>query len=301
MNWSPYLKEIVDLHVHANPDQSMMEELAGDDIDPKAVKSAYIGRTRKFEEVIDQCHEAGMLGVVYKNHGWPHPNAARILNERYDDFYVIPTCALNVTAGGCRPWVMEMANQMGCRMVWLPTWSSIMEKNNKYGWIPEVAAKYNPMLKSLRDDEFIYLLDDKGELTEDTKEVIRLARDDDIVLGTGHISTKEVMAVARFAHEINFHKLNWTHPTSMIDKFTDEQLVEFASLGGTVELCMINLVPLFMTTTAQRFAEIIRLVGADKITVGTDHFFDHQPSIPQQFKTFFEVMYNLGIPKADLI
>ena len=107
--------------------------------------------------------------------------------------------------------------------------------------------------------------------------------------------------MAKFANEIGFKKLNWTHPYSMIDTFEMDQLKEFADLGGTIELCLINLLPLFMTTTAQQYAEVIRLVGADHITVGTDHFFDHQPPIPQQFVTFLEVMYNLGIPKEDLM
>jgi hypothetical protein len=71
------------------------------------------------------CAEAGMAGIVIKSHfestvSKVH-HARRAVAERYPDFRVFSSIALNLGVGGVNPGAVDLALQQGAKIVWLPT------------------------------------------------------------------------------------------------------------------------------------------------------------------------------------
>ena len=183
------------MHVHSWPDVSLAHP-----------------QHRTNDDVIRQCREAGMQGIVLKTHGWPAASLAHQLNSEHEDFNVYASATLNTMAGGPHPWVVETAIGMGCRMIWLPTISAKSD-HDSHGFSVSM-EKYIPRIHNLKDEDYYWLLDENGNLKDEIKECVALCRDYDIVLGTGHISAEESMAVGRFASEIGYHKVCLTHQRS---------------------------------------------------------------------------------------
>lgn len=274
----------VDLHVHCNPD-------AGP-IHPQHYKD---------DEVITACRNAGMHGLALKSHMWPAIRLAKELDNMYSDFTVYPTVSLNITAGGPEPWTMEMAIQLGAKMVWLPTWSSLNDKNNPAGFTNLVLQEgTNKHLKDIPSDRYYVLTDENGELKPGIKEVVEMAKDANIVLATGHGSTDEALAVARFANEIGYKKLVFTHPYCGISSVTDEQVKEFAELGGYIEATTLEFQPLYTSLSIEHWKAVCELCGYDHCFLSSDHFFDWMPSIHEQYAQVMNCLYTIGSSMDDL-
>lgn len=267
----------IDMHVHANPDISLSHP-----------------QHRSNDEVIAECRAAGMGGIVLKTHGWPCVGLAHQLNSEHDDFTIYPSVSLNRTAGGPHPWVVEMAINMGCKMIWLPTWSAVSDHTHTGFGV--IAEKYIPRMKTgMSVSDYYYLLDEKGQLLQEIKECIELCRDHDVVLGTGHISAEESMAVGHFAQEIGYHKVCLTHPRSDCSFNTAEQIKAFAAMGHFVEFCTLNVAPMYTTMTIDEIKRLIDEAGAEHCFISTDYFFDWTPSIPQQLYQLLGCLLESGV------
>lgn len=80
------LQVAIDMHVHSWPDVSLAHP-----------------QHRTNDDVIRQCREAGMQGIVLKTHGWPAASLAHQLNSEHEDFNVYASATLNTMAGGPHP------------------------------------------------------------------------------------------------------------------------------------------------------------------------------------------------------
>lgn len=281
--YADLMSRVIDMHVHINPDTSLLSD-----------------RRRTTEDLVDEAYEGGMCGMVLKSHGWPQPNYARSLDKRHEDFHVFAAVCMNTLAGGLRPWVAEMAAQMGVKMAFYPTMTSLHEKGSPYGYIGTVAGAYNKKFESFRDDEYIYILKENGELTDDAKECLQIFQAHDMVVGSGHMSKEETFALAKYAQEIGFDKLTITHPYADIGAYTQDELVELSKMGCYIEILLLNILPLFTSTTMQAYKELIEAVGPEHCFFGTDTFFDWQPSQPSQFNLAFEGLEILGLSRDAL-
>lgn len=274
----------VDMHVHSNPDCSPLH--------PQHASN---------EDVVKLCHDAGMHGFVLKTHMWPAVGLAKKLNEMYDDFTVYPSVSLNLTAGGPYPWVMDMAIKNGARFVWLPTWSSINDKKCAGGFTQLVInEKSNEYLQDIPDEQFYTVCDENGELKDNIKKIIEMAKEANIVLGTGHGTTEEALQVMRYANSIGYKKVVFTHPACNLDAYSMDQLKEFAQLGGVIELTTLCVQPEINTMTPQLWKETCEACGYDHCMLSSDQFFDWTPPIPVQYEKLMHDMYDLGCTMEQL-
>lgn len=272
----------IDMHVHANPDFTLEHP-----------------QHRSNTQVIEECLEAGMGGLVLKTHGWPCIGLAHQLNSEFEGFTVYPSVSLNVMAGGPHPWVVEMAVRMGAKVIWLPTWTAKSDRENV--GVGVIAGKYLPRTKSgFREQDLYYLLDEQGNLSDEIKECIELCRDSNAVLCTGHISAEESMAVGRFAKELNYHNVCLTHPRSSCSFNEFEQIRAFAEMGHYVEFCALNVAPMHGTMTIAEIKRVIEDAGAEHCYLSTDQFFDWTPSIPQQMYQVLGCLSDAGVSYEQL-
>ncbi len=104
----------------------------------------------------------GMRGVVLKSHWWPTINVVPyILSSVETKVALWSSVALNSTAGGPNPCIIEACAELGGKMVFLPTWSARNDVERK-GFSSRIKSYYKSHAQ-LENPNY-YFLDDKGKL-----------------------------------------------------------------------------------------------------------------------------------------
>jgi len=255
------LQGAIDMHYHGYPEITLRVKARMDD-----------------EEALQMALSLGMRGVVLKSQMWPTMGRAYHLRQRVPGIECFSSITLNSIAGGLSPWVVEAAARQGAKVVWLPTWNAAHKRGEggfsrmMKGWFPSLS--FEPGLSCL---------DSSGNLTGDMLEIIRLAKDLQLVLCTGHISPWESLAIAKESERIDYGQLVFTHPLSEAVGATLEQTKEMIKRGAYAEFCALNL---FAANNLERIPEFIAELGADHCILSTDAFREWVPPGPEFLRMF---------------
>jgi hypothetical protein len=255
------LQGAIDMHYHGYPEITLPVKARVND-----------------EEALKMALSLGMRGIVLKSQMWPTMGRVYHLQQRVPDIACFSSITLNSIAGGLSPWVVEAAARQGAKVVWLPTWNAAHRRGEggfsrmMKGWFPSLS--FEPGLSCL---------DSSGNLTGDLQEIIRLAKDMDLVLCTGHISPLESLAIAKETERIDYRKLVFTHPLSEAVGATLEQTKEMIKRGAYAEFCALNL---FVANNLQLIPEFITELGAEHCILTTDAFREWVPPGPEFLRMF---------------
>jgi hypothetical protein len=175
--------------------------------------------------------------------------------------------ALNNSMGALNPYAVEVALKLGASEVWMPTLDA-QNHINHFGQatLPtfkplESVKKAAPPAMPMKP---ISVSDESGELKEEAKRVIEAMKDSDAILGTGHLSLKEIHAVISYAKRSNVSKLLITHPEFRATNFSKEEQKNLAEQGAMLEHCSTT------NYDPKLIAENIRYVGASKCILSSD-------------------------------
>jgi len=276
-----FLRGAFDLHAHGQPDLSAMTVNRGPDVGVARLASAY-----------------GMSGWVLKSHLWPTMDRAAIAQRDLAGtaFEVLGSITLNPHVGGVSPTVVEWAADHGAKVVFLPTWGASADVE-RWGYISRLLEKQSPRFGEYARSHAISLLDGRGELTAEAAETIHAAGERGLLLGTGHVSLDESMAVVRLCSELDVPVM-LTHPLHFTDDPTE--LHQFTSLGAFVEFSSAPLINPESHHTVKDFYEAIREIGPRHVVLSSDVFSRWVPPIPESLRTLAEQLFYLGITPAEL-
>lgn len=189
------MKGVIDMHVHTNPDLRL--------------------RTYDDFELCDAAVRVGARAIVIKTHLGYTANRAYLTN-RYNErmngknnFTMFGSVTLNSCIGGINPVAVENALKLGAKVVWLPT-SSARNHMEKLG---------NPT------DGCVDVVHD-GQIVPELKQVLELIKENNVVLGTGHISVSEIFTVTKAAREMDVKKIVITHPEWWIVNMSLEEQMQ---------------------------------------------------------------------------
>jgi hypothetical protein len=146
----------------------------------------------------------------------------------------------------------------------------------------------------------ISLFDDDGELRPEVDEIVRLIAQYDAVLGTGHISPHEALALACRARAAGVTRIIVNHPSGNAVGATVEEQRELASLGAFMEHCYAQCTPGIDGLPFATIAEAIRAVGAERCLLATDLGQTFNPRPVEGLRRFVEELRGEGIAAADL-
>lgn len=256
------LKGSYDLHVHTSPD--------------------IIPRKLSDEEMVQRAASAGMRGCVLKCHAAPTMGQAVNLGKRYPQVDVIGSITLNRSVGGINPAAVEAAGKMGARYVWFPTMDARAYRK-------EQGKPYEDALSVCGTD---------GEVTEETKEVLRLAKKYDMVVGTGHIGTEDAMKLVQTAHCMGLKRICLTHVSLPVCRMTCAQLDESIALGAWVEYSYCHI--LSGKCEPDLVAEQIRHIGAEHVVLSSDLGQIDNPYPDEGLLEFARLLNGLGISEEEL-
>lgn len=246
-------------------------------------------------EWLPRAEAAGVRAVVLKSHLWPTAPTIPYIEQLYQgDVKVYGSITLNPTTGGLDPYALETAALLGARVVWLPTWGSRNDYGQGFGQIMKPAFEHF-------DDERLAtmtLINEAGSLTEAAHEILRLAKEYDLVLSSGHGSADEVLALAEEARAIGFEKLVWGHPWSGPGMVPAELVRKAADLGALIEFCWFTVSP-----GRRNPADVVALIkelGASRVLLTSDFFGGNASSPSDLLRMFLGTLYDAGLSEDDV-
>jgi hypothetical protein len=251
----------IDFHVHADPDP-------------------FHKRRLNILDLALQAKALGMRAVVVKNHQFGTAGLAALVNQIVPDFLVVGSLTLNREAGGLNLEVVEAAIRGGTRVVWMPTLSSIIDSKGKPG---------------------LSLLDEQERLLPAVMTILEIIKEHDVILGTGHVSLKEIFALTAQARRLGV-KITITHPMSagFGCRLTLEQQQELVSMGALIEQCFVACMPVLGGMNPKTMVDTIRTLGVEHCILSTDMGQDVNPSPPEGFRSMVGTMLQLGLSEKEL-
>lgn len=175
MDREKHLEGAWDIHVHASP--------------------SLFPRWGDIHDLADKCIEFSMAGFVLKLHHGSSVEAAINLNRLKENIRVYGGVVLNYPVGGINPHAADTAISLGAKVIWLPT---IHAANHEKAFGVLGGFHFQKSDLKLTPQNGISVIDENGELTGSVKTVLDLLNGKEIVLGTGHISDREIYALKKF-------------------------------------------------------------------------------------------------------
>jgi hypothetical protein len=239
----------------------------------------------------------GMRGVVLKSHWWPTVNVVPyILAAVQTKVSLWSSVALNITAGGPNPCVIEACAEVGGKMVFLPTWSARNDVERK-GFSSRIKSYYKNHAQL--DNPNYEFLDEKGKLITRGYEIIECCKANDLTLGMGHVSWQESLAFIEAARDMRYsQRIVVNHVQSHIIGMPVDAMKRAAEMGAFLESCWNALAPGRMDSPelVQQFREI----GLSQIVASTDYFRPYSPNPAELMRMFLGMLHEGGLSKEEV-
>ena len=273
-----------DLHIHTGPAPF---KRSGDALD--------IGRW---------CAAEGMAGIVTKGHFESTIARAHHANKEltgYPNFKVFAAIALNRGVGGVNPGAVEIAMELGAKVVWLPTLDAANHVKafgggGTYGFQAMSLDFRRP--STFRDSYSV--VDQAGRLTPQAKEVIDIVHAYDAILATGHISRAEIEAVVDYAASIKLARVVVTHPEFTVPNLAVSTMIELTRSGAFMEFCATNCFPLVGLHTIDEMKAMIEEVGPEHCIISSDSGQPFHPRPPETLRSFIQTLHERGMPESTI-
>jgi Family of unknown function (DUF6282) len=276
-------KGFYDLHVHTGP---VNFRRLGDALD--------LGR---------MCADAGMAGMVAKGHFEATIARAHHANKELNtpNFKVYSAIALNRGVGGINPAAVELAMDMGAKVVWLPTLDAANHARafggaGTYGF-KEMTLNFK---RPSTFDKTYTVLDNSGKLNAETKEVIDIVNAYDAILATGHISKEEIYAVAEYALGQKLKRMLVTHPEFTVPDLDLDTMVDLTKQGVYLEFCAANVFPIINKMTLAQMKDIMEAVGPEHAIISSDAGQPFHPSPPEMLRSYVGGLNQKGLSEMAI-
>jgi hypothetical protein len=264
------IRGAIDMHCHHGPDPHRR-------------------RSVDAEEAVREADAIGMAGLVLKSHAYPTGPIAVLMQKQAERLRVFGGICCDFEVGGLNPAAVEVALLTGAKVVWMPTFSSIPDRRKLKLPGPGIA-----------------LLDEHGKAVSPLHEILRLAKQHDAVVATGHVDLPELFALADVCRELGV-KLVMTHAleTQVGADHTLAHAVEMAERGAVIEFTYLSCMPggFAATHDPATFARAMAAVGAERAIMSTDFGQDRSPHPALGMRMFIDEMLGAGIsePEVDLM
>lgn len=264
-----------DLHVHAFPD--VTERLA-DDL-----------------TIARKCREAGMCGIAVKAMQESTTSRAYYVNQLLADFRMVGGVCLNYPIGGINPSAVDTALRCGGRIVWMPTIQSKFhaELKGKLGKGSAGLYYYNPA-----GSTGITILDEQGNLSEPTKEVVSLVKEHNALIGTSHLSPGEIIKLVRYCRDekvkIIVNHLGWTPQYDI--ELARAAVADYAH----IELTAVTFGGYTHKMAISDCIHLIRTLGKRNVVLSTDAGAVRFAQPCEYLRTFAENLISGGIDAQDV-
>ena len=267
-----------DIHVHAAPS-----------LFPRAADAF---------ELVQLCRDAGMSGVVLKSHHGSSVEVAALARERYPGIEVYGGLTLNRFTGGLNPEAVKCALALGGRIIWLPT---IHARHHLERFEGRDMSPAHTTHAALGAGKGLTVLDRSGELLPEARTIIDLVADSGVVLATGHLSSREVLAVHSYAREeLPALKLLIDHVFFTVPSLSIDQVRELIDDRTWFELSYYSVSPLARATTPAQVASAVMTLPDAQWVMVSDTGQVGNPLSPDALARYCRKLAAAGVPEDEL-
>lgn len=272
------LQGAVDLHCHSGP--------------------AAMPRILDHHEAMLEADAAGFRALVYKDHYYGGMAHATILQK------VVPSAkvklfsgiALNNANGGINPHAVDHAVAIGAKIVWMPTLAAA----NHIKKMATEAKGFPKTSRKLLDPIPLSVMDDAGQLTDNTKKVLDIIAEADIILSGGHLHISEMLPLFEEAGRRGVKKMMVNHPTYLIG-CTDEDMRSLVRLGAYLEHSICTFIP----GRAQKWGpeeakRLIEVAGLERTIFCSDLGLTGSPRPVEGYRNFVFDLLELGLSHDEI-
>lgn len=230
-------KGSIDMHIHPGPD-------------PLAERPIDSIRVARIAE------QAEMGGVVLKSFSYNTVSDAYLIEKHIvNKLRVFGSVVIGYTTTGGLEYAARTIEAMagiGCKVVWFPAMDS------------EWCRSY------LGREGGIRILDENGNLKPQVYEILKVIKEYNMVVCSGHMSFEESRKMFAAARELGITKMVATHPLAELSRFTLEEIQELAEMGVYIEHVYGTLMPRLGNMDPSDYVDCVKLVGAERTIMGTD-------------------------------
>ena len=273
------LVDAIDLHCHSGP--------------------AAMPRILDHHDELLDAAGAGFRAVLYKDHFYAGMAHAMILEKLFPELGVrlYSGLALNNASGGINPHAVDHAIKLGGKIVWMPTLSAA---NHIAEQASGKAKNFPKTSQKMLDPIPLSALDANGKLTDDTKKVIDLIAEADIILAGGHLHASELHLLFEEAARRGVKKMMVNHPTYIVG-CSDDDIRQLVGLGVVMEhsICM------FIDGKSKKFspddlAHLIEIAGVDNTILSSDLGLLGSQRPVDGFRSITQMLLDLQMPRAAI-
>ncbi|HWP65452.1 MAG TPA: DUF6282 family protein [Candidatus Limnocylindria bacterium] len=255
----------VDLHCHHGPDP-------------------HRARSVDAAEAVREAEAMGLGAIVLKSHAYPTGPVALLMQKTVERLRVFGGICCDHEVGGLNPAAVEVALRTGAKIVWMPTFSSVVDRR-----------------KLRLEGPGIPVIDEGGRLVPAAEEILRLARQYDAVVATGHIDLPELFAVVDGARTAGVRVL-MTHAleTQVGADHTLGHVEALAERGALIEFTYLTCMPggFAATHDPATFAAAMMRIGPARVVMSTDFGQAKSPHPAEGMRMFIAEMLAQGVPPA---
>ncbi|WP_035855374.1 DUF6282 family protein [Cryptosporangium arvum] len=238
-----------------------------------------------------------MRAILVKSH---HHNTAMDVLAMKTQLKDAPTpvyggVALNSEVGGINPSATALAINMGGRCVWGPTVSAgqhICAHSDGDGFPSAGGELY---------EKEVSIYDESGDISADTRLVLKLVADAGIMLTGGHLDGDSMLAFFRAASEAGVKRMMLHHPDYIVN-VNDAIIEEMIGLGVFVEhdLAMYNPEVKAVGWPTEQLVNWIRKIGPEHTVINSDLGQKGNPLPVDAYLYMGQQLLDHGIPAADI-
>lgn len=276
------LQGAIELHAHAYPEFSLRMRGRVNDI-----------------QWAELARAAGMKAIVMKSQVFPTVERAQLVRKVVPGIEVFGGITLNHPMGGLNPVAVEVAAELGGKLIWMPTWGSKNDLSKSQFYLTRMKG----FIKSLNSvvpgpEQGIDLLE-AGKLKPVVKEIVQIARDHRMAISSGHISIQESLVLVEECTKQGVPFM-LAHPFSRSVGASIEEQKEVAKRGGYIEHCFITAMPMHQRLELSKIVEAIREVGPAQTVLTTDAIQTWNPPPPELMRMYVASLLYLKV-EEDLI
>lgn len=270
------LKGAVDLHCHSGP--SVM---------PRKLNHA---------EAVRQAKDAGMRAVLFKDHYYSTTPVAELLKEMIgeDDVAILSGVPLNNHVGGLNPYAVEHGLKLGAKLVWMPTISAANHIRHGH------RKRLLPTKMTMMEPTALTVLDNRGRIIDEVKNILDLIAEYDSILATGHLHISEIWPLLEEAKSRGITRMLINHPMFLVGANLSD-LTELAGMGAYLEhsICQV------IDCASRHFDEndldaFIKAGSVEKTILGSDLGQSKNPLPIDGFREVIRMCLSLGYGETDI-
>lgn len=264
----------IDLHCHPYPD--LFPRLA-DDLD--------IARAAR---------DAGMRAIVLKCHHENTVSRAYLVQRVVPEIQVYGGIVLNNYVGGLNPAAVEASLRLGGAEVWMPTVDAGYHAELHGG-----TGGYDSQGGGIKG-QGIWVTDKSGKLRPEVKEVLDLVAQYGAILGTCHLSPREIVALVTEARDVGVEKIVVTHPFFKVPNLDIPTIEELVRLGAMPEFGYCTVSPAWQYAAPDKIVQAVSTVGASRCLLVSDTGQRHNPLPHEALRIFAQTVFEKGLTEADI-